>query len=159
MLPLRLFATESQHGRVRWTLCANDLCHQNRLLAQFFLSGKTLPIVRGAGREQPILALMSQQLRTHGDWLHLFPEGRVRQDGQMNPLKTGLAHVLCDLADISPIVLPFHHAGMQDVMRVKTSRPRANNRVHIVVGEPVQLADLLLRCRKVRLLSACGSNR
>ncbi len=156
MLPLSLFATESQHGKVRWTLCANEMCHQNKLLSEFFLSGKTLPIVRGAGQEQPVLALVARQLRTRGDWLHVFPEGRVRQDGRMNPLKSGLAHVLCDVAPASPVVLPFHHRGMERVIKAKTSRPRMNNRVSVVVGEPIQLADLLQRCRKVRAAHACS---
>ena len=148
MLPLRHFATESRHGRVRWTLCANDICHGSQRLSDFFLAGKTLPIVRGAGPGQPILALVAQQLRAHGDWLHVFPEGRVRQDGQMNPLKAGLAGVLCDLADTSPVVLPFHHRGMERVMVAKTQTPRINNRVRILVGEPIEMADLLARCRK-----------
>jgi monolysocardiolipin acyltransferase len=148
MLPLRLFATESSHGRVRWTLCAHDICHSNRLLSQFFLAGKTLPIVRGGGQTQPILSLVAERLRTHGDWLHVFPEGRVRQDGQMNPLKLGLGSVLCDIADASPVVLPFHHRGMEQAMAVKHATPRVNKRVHILVGEPIQMADLLARCRQ-----------
>jgi len=148
MLPLRHFATESSHGRVRWTLCANDICHSSRLVSQFFLAGKTLPIVRGGGPSQPILSLVAEQLRSRGDWLHVFPEGRVRQDGQLNPLKLGLASVLCDLADSSPVVLPFHHRGMEQVMVVKAAVPRINNRVRILVGEPIPMADLLARCRQ-----------
>jgi monolysocardiolipin acyltransferase len=157
MLPARFFATEPEHERVRWTLCANDICHQSKLMSDFFRAGKTLPVVRGGGHEQPILALMVQRLREHGDWLHVFPEGRVRQDGQMNPMKLGLAHVLCGAADAAPIVLPFHHRGMEGVLPVKTWRPRLGNHVQIVVGEPIDMADLLLRCRKVRLrVRACA---
>lgn len=151
IMPWRFFFTESSHQRVRWTLCANDICHQNKLLSDFFLAGKTLPIVRGGGTDQPILRLMQERLRSHGDWLHVFPEGRVRQDGHMNKMKAGLAHVLCGVADASPIVLPFHHRGMEDVFRIKTTVPRVGQSVHIIVGEPVDLADLLARCRKVRL--------
>ena len=149
MMPLSLFFTESRHGRMRWTLCANDMCHINKLLCNFFLSGKTLPIVRGAGHHQPVLDLVARQLRDRGDWLHVFPEGRVRQDGQMNPLKSGLASILCDVADKGPIVVPFHHSGMQDVIRAHTARPRVNNRIRIAVGEPIPLEDLLAKCRKV----------
>ena len=150
MLPWRFFATEASHGHVRWTLCANDICHQNRLLSDFFLAGKTLPIVRGGGQDQAIMQLMRDRLRSHGDWLHLFPEGRVRQDGQMNKLKSGLAHLLCGIADADPIVLPFHHRGMEKVLRVKTTLPHVGNRIHIIVGQPIEMADLLRRCRKVR---------
>ena len=153
MLPWRFFASEASHGQVRWTLCANDICHQNRLLSDFFLSGKTLPIVRGGGQDQAIMQLMRERLRTHGDWLHLFPEGRVRQDGEMNKLKSGLAHLLCGIADANPVVLPFHHCGMEKVLRVKTTVPHVGNKIHILVGQPIEMADLLLRCRKV---SAAG---
>ena len=149
MLPWRFFATEASHGQVRWTLCANDICHQNRLLSDFFLAGKTLPIVRGGGQDQAIMQLMREQLRTHGDWLHLFPEGRVRQDGQMNKLKSGLAHLLCGIADANPVVLPFHHRGMENVLRVKTVMPHVGNKIHVIVGQPIEMADLLRRCRKV----------
>lgn len=151
MLPWRFFATEGfKHTNVRWTLCANDICHQNRPLSDFFLAGKTLPIVRGGGQDQAIMQLMRDRLRSHGDWLHLFPEGRVRQDGHMNKLKSGLAHLLCGIADADPIVLPFHHRGMENVLRVKTALPRVGNKVHIIVGQPIEMADLLRRCRKVR---------
>ena len=149
MLPWRFFASEASHGQVRWTLCANDICHQNRLLSDFFLAGKTLPIVRGGGQDQAIMQLMRERLRTHGDWLHLFPEGRVRQDGQMNKLKSGLAHLLCGIADVNPVVLPFHHRGMENVLRVKTVLPHIGNNIHIIVGQPIEMADLLRRCRKV----------
>ena len=151
IMPLSLFFTESRHGLIRWTLCANDMCHLNKLLCNFFLSGKTLPIVRGAGTHQPVLDLVARQLRDHGDWLHVFPEGRVRQDGLMNPMKSGLASILCDVAEKQPIVVPFHHSGMQNVIRAHTARPRVNNRIRIAVGDPIPLDDLLVKCRK-----ACG---
>jgi monolysocardiolipin acyltransferase len=157
MLPWSFFATESSHERVRWTLCANDICHQSRLLSDFFRAGKTLPIVRGGGPEQPILQLMAERLRTHGDWLHVFPEGKVRQDGRMNKLKSGLAHVLCGIADAQPVVLPFHHRGMEEVLRVKTFVPHVGKRVSVLVGQPIELADLLQRCRKVRQTFALES--
>lgn len=155
MLPLRFFATEPAHGRVRWTLCATEICHANKLLSHFFRAGKTLPISRGAGLEQPVLRLVEEQLR-HGAWVHVFPEGKVRQDGLMNPLKTGFAQLLCGASDASPppLVVPFHHRGMSEAMRVK-SWPRVNKHVDIVVGAPIDMTDLLLRCRKARRV-ACG---
>ena len=148
MLPWSFYTSEWRHQKVRWALCANDICHSRPFISAFFLAGKTLPIVRGAGREQPIMAVVEERLRRHGDWLHVFPEGRVRQDGQMNPLKTGLAQILCGVADAQPIVLPFHHRGMEDVMRIPSKRPATGKHVHVLVGEPVQLADLLQRCKQ-----------
>lgn len=152
LLPLRFFATEPAHGRVRWTLCANEICHPNKLLSDFFLAGKTLPIIRGGGLDQPVLRLMEERLRSSGDWLHVFPEGRVRQDGRLNPLRGGFAQLLCGLAHTQPppLVVPFHHTGMSGVMPASRPIPRVNNSVHVVVGDPIDMADLLLRCRKAR---------
>ena len=64
LLPLRFFASEGAHGQVRWVLCANDVCHKSRLLRDFFLLGKTLPVVRGGGTQQPVLGLLARR-HTH----------------------------------------------------------------------------------------------
>jgi len=32
-----------------------------------------------------------------GDWLHIFPEGRVSKDGELGRLKWGLGKLLCDV--------------------------------------------------------------
>jgi monolysocardiolipin acyltransferase len=52
ILPLFVFAQGN-----RWTLCAKEVCFTNELLRQFFANGKTLPIVRGGGVEQPVMRL------------------------------------------------------------------------------------------------------
>ena len=40
---------------------------------QFFLNGKTLPINRSRGVDQPIMHIAADLVR-RGDWLHVFPE-------------------------------------------------------------------------------------
>ncbi len=42
---------------------------------QFFLNGKTLPINRKRGTDQPIMHIAAELVR-RGDWLHVFPEAR-----------------------------------------------------------------------------------
>ena len=44
-----------------------------------------------------------------------------------------------------PIVLPFYHSGMGRVLPRHGRLPRAGHSVAVVVGQPVDLADLTCR--------------
>lgn len=94
------------------------------------------------------------RLLAGGDWVHVFPEGRVRQDGELNAFKLGTAYLLCkarerDPAAPQPVVLPFFHEGMERVKPMK-QMVEAGHDVRLRVGEPVALDDLLKRCGKAR---------
>lgn len=95
MLPWPYFLTEHLHHNMRWTLCAREICYRNLLLGQFFQSGKTLPVVRGEGLSQPIMATVAGEV-AHGRWLHIFPEGRVNYTGTLGPMRWGVGKVVCD---------------------------------------------------------------
>ena len=69
-------STAAQPDKVRWSLCAEDVCFRNRLAASFFYAGKVLPIRRGAGIHQDTI-LRSVELLAKGDWVHIYPEGMV----------------------------------------------------------------------------------
>lgn len=111
LLPLSLFATDPLGGggggrqqadnnggdendfpagggrSVRWSLCAADICfNKGKLLSDFFLAGKTLPVERGAkkGVAQPATEAAAEVLRG-GGWVHVFPEGRVEPSGRLPP--------------------------------------------------------------------------
>ncbi len=60
----------------RWGLCAQDICFRTTLSSLFTYGGKALPLQRGAGLLQPCLE-RAQQLLDKGDWVHIFPEGKV----------------------------------------------------------------------------------
>ena len=62
---------------------------------QFFQSGKTLAIERGKGLDQPVMRVAAQQV-AQGDWLHIFPEGRVGYQGPMGPFRWGVGKIVCD---------------------------------------------------------------
>ena len=62
---------------------------------QFFQSGKTLAIERGKGLNQPVMRVAAQRV-AQGDWLHVFPEGRVGYAGSMGPFKWGIGKIVCD---------------------------------------------------------------
>jgi len=134
---------------MRWSLCAREMCFANPLLSQFFLNGKVLPVDRGAGVDQPALRVAARQL-ARGDWVHLFPEGRIHFDGRLGPFRWGAGKLVCDAraanGGADPIVLPFYHSGMGDVVPMLTVLPRPGNAVHVTVGKPIDLSAATCRC-------------
>jgi len=46
-------------------------------------------------------------------------------------------------ADNIPVVVPFVHTGMQEIMPVGTHFPKIGRRVTVVVGDPINFEDLL----------------
>ena len=63
--------------------------------SQFFLNGKTLPIERGHGLQQPAMQTAAELL-ARGDWVHVFPEGRVGYSGRLQACKWGVGKLVCD---------------------------------------------------------------
>lgn len=150
MLPASFFFTEHRHAGNRWSLCAKEICYRNPLLGAFFQSGKTLPIERGAGPNQPIMRTVAAEV-ARGRWVHIFPEGKVNYTGMLGPLRWGVGKLVCDArarSNRDPVVLPFYHSGMGRVMPKKAVVPRPGHSVHVVVGQPVELSDLTCRCNQ-----------
>ncbi|KAI8468805.1 MAG: hypothetical protein J3K34DRAFT_522623 [Monoraphidium minutum] len=150
LLPWSTFWTEHDHGRNRWAMCAADVCFGSDLLRQFFQSGKVLPVERGGGAGQPALGAAAGRLAA-GDWLHVFPEGRVQPAGDVGAFRQGVGKLVCDARAASghdPIVLPVFHSGMARVMPYHSALPRAGHEVTVVVGEPLDLAPLTCRCNR-----------
>ena len=88
--------------------------------SQFFLNGKTLPIERGLGLQQPAMQTAAQLL-SRGDWVHLFPEGRVSFSGRLQPCKWGVGKLVCDAVTQSGRyrLLPLHK--LADILPVTGS--------------------------------------
>ncbi|OEL28509.1 hypothetical protein BAE44_0010473 [Dichanthelium oligosanthes] len=80
-----------------------------------------------------------------GGWVHIFPEGSRSRDGgkTIAPAKRGVGRLVMD-ADSLPVVIPFVHTGMQDIMPVGKRIPRAGKRVIVVVGDPINFDDLII---------------
>ncbi|QDZ18101.1 Tafazzin-like protein [Chloropicon primus] len=148
-LPLSFFFTEHEHERTRWTMCAKEFCFKNAVLSAYFQNGKVLPIERGLGLGQPTVSALTHKL-SQGDWVHIFPEGKISRTQKLGPMKWGTAKILCegevDKAD--PIVLPFYHKGLDKVLPIGSKVPRVGQKNTVVVGEPVEFGDLLQRCKK-----------
>ena len=62
---------------------------------QFFRSGKSLPVDRGAGVNQAVVRTAADRV-LRGDWLHLFPEGKVRSQQSTAPWRAD--HMATSLA-------------------------------------------------------------
>ncbi|MCO4748088.1 MAG: 1-acyl-sn-glycerol-3-phosphate acyltransferase [Proteobacteria bacterium] len=107
--------------------------------AAIFNGGKAVPIIRGGGIDQPGMTFMKERLAA-GDWVHVFPEGtRTRHDAaHMGPLKPGFAHLI---KATQPLVLPFHHRGMHEVLPVGGRIPKMGKRVVVRFGEVVDSAE------------------
>ncbi|XWS57502.1 hypothetical protein CRYUN_Cryun09bG0179600 [Craigia yunnanensis] len=128
---------------LRWTLCASDRCFSNPVTSAFFRSVKVFPVSRGDGIYQKGMDMAISKLNT-GGWVHIFPEGSRSRDGgkTVGSSKRGVGRLVLD-ADNAPIVLPFVHTGMQDVMPIGANFPRIGKTVTVLIGDPVHFDDLL----------------
>jgi len=96
-------------------------------------AGKAVPIVRGAGLDQFGMHFLADRLR-EGEWVHVFPEGgRTRHpEGRLrSPLKPGIAHLV---RAARPVLLPFHHQGMHEVLPIGARLPRVGRTVTLRFG-------------------------
>ncbi|XP_012089006.1 tafazzin [Jatropha curcas] len=128
---------------LRWTLCASDRCFRNPVTSAFFRSVKVLPVSRGDGIYQKGMDLAIAKLNS-GGWVHIFPEGSRSRDGgkTMGSSKRGVGRLVLD-ADTVPMVIPFVHTGMQEIMPIGANFPRIGKTVTVLVGDPIHFDDLL----------------
>ena len=150
LIPWSFFASEPRHRGVRWTLCTDEICAKNKTREDFFLCGKALAIKRGGGVDQPAMRTAAKLVRD-GDWVHIFPEGRVSRDGEIGRMRWGLAKLLCDVelsGGKTPDILPFVHSGMNQVKAYGKWGLGVGKRVHVTVGEPLDVSDLTAKCRR-----------
>ncbi|XP_011036866.1 PREDICTED: tafazzin [Populus euphratica] len=128
---------------LRWTLCASDRCFKNPVSSAFFQSVKVLPVARGEGIYQKGMDMAIAKLNS-GSWVHIFPEGSRSRDGgkTMGSSKRGVGRLILD-ADTVPLVIPFVHTGMQEIMPMGATLPRIGKRVTVLLGDPIHFDDIL----------------
>ncbi|MQL97971.1 hypothetical protein Taro_030677 [Colocasia esculenta] len=138
---------------LRWTLCATDRCFRNSVLSAFFRCCKVLPVSRGDGVYQKGMDMALSKLN-NGGWVHIFPEGSRSRDGgrTIASSKRGVGRLVMD-ADDMPIVIPFVHMGMQEIMPVGSHFPRLGKKVTVLVGDPIQFEDLFLSSHDAKVAS------
>jgi monolysocardiolipin acyltransferase len=117
---------------VRWIGADAQNFFGDRWRARLFAAGKCVPIERGAGLDQPGMHFLAERLSA-GDWVHLFPEGgRSRDPGRLQlPLKAGLGALV---RDARPLLLPFVHRGMHEVLPIGARVPRQGHAVRLRFG-------------------------
>lgn len=106
-------------------MAAHDICFTNKMHSSFFMYGKCIPVVRGAGVYQPAIDLCIEKLKL-GDWVHVFPEGKVNMEKERMRLKWGVGRILYDTYPIIPTIIPiwvcvFFTVGLSGVILANSS--------------------------------------
>lgn len=133
--------------RIRWALAAHDICFTNKTHSTFFMYGKCIPCVRGGGVFQPAVDTCIDKLLL-GDWVHVFPEGKVNMSKEYIRFKWGVGRMIYE-SPIVPIVIPIWHKGMDTVL---PNEPpyylRLGKTVTVNFGQPIELTDLITGLRR-----------
>ncbi|KAL4237023.1 hypothetical protein ACF0H5_005407 [Mactra antiquata] len=125
---------------VRWMPGAKDVCCKNLATSLFFQLGRVVPVVRGDGVYQQSMDFCVDRL-SEGDWINIYPEGKVNCDKEFMRLKWGVGRLIAD-SEVSPIVLPIWHLGMEDFYPTKKPYyPRIGKKITVVVGNPLDFEN------------------
>lgn len=136
LLPLTYYSTNTES--VRWSPAAVEICFSKPWHSTFFSLGRTFPIIRGMGINQPAMEFGLALLR-YNQWLHLFPEGRVMRDNKQQIMsnkergyifKWGISKLILDyFKNLTPNdsynsenrsirILPFYHLGLDEILPI-----------------------------------------
>ncbi|XP_054277859.1 tafazzin [Macrosteles quadrilineatus] len=131
---------------MRWSLAAHDICFTNSFHSYFFMLGKCIPVIRGKGVYQDAVNFCIEQLG-RGQWVHVFPEGRVNMTKEFIRLKWGVGRMILE-SPVTPVVIPIWHIGMDEVL--PNDPPyilKTGKKVTFNFGNPIELSPLLEKLR------------
>lgn len=112
----------------------------NRWVTALFLRLGGIPVDRSPGRGGASLGAAVQALRD-GDVVACFPQGTIRHDREVGPLKSGAVRMA---AEAGVPIVPVGCSGSEQ-LSTRGQRPKMNRRrvtVQIVVGEPFTVPDV-----------------
>jgi len=139
ILPMRLAFRPSS---LRWGMAADNICFTKPAHAKFCSLVKTVPVYRGDGVYQKGMDFLLDRIN-HGDWAHIFPEGKVNMAQEWMRIKWGVGRLVAE-AKVPTIVLPFWHEGLHEVLPMDLPyRPRTGKKVTIVIGDPINSMELI----------------
>jgi monolysocardiolipin acyltransferase len=176
LLPFNYYFTKTDS--VRWSAAAVDICFSKPWHSAFFSLGRTFPIMRGVGLNQPAMDFALALLKHH-QWLHLFPEGRVMRNDKQEVIsnldrgyifKWGISKLILDYfksdkseskSSNSEIrILPFYHLGMDKVQPIGWPYiPRVNKNITVYIRPSViemnsNLLESILKSRTISMAAA-----
>jgi 1-acyl-sn-glycerol-3-phosphate acyltransferase len=98
---------------------------------------------RGAGVDQPSVGVGARLLAA-GDWLHIFPEGRVTPDGSVGPFRQGIGRLLCE-AKAAAGGRWVQHSGCRASRQVEDVWLPGGTPVPVPVNPHISWQQLLMR--------------
>lgn len=90
-----------------------------------------------------------QQLN-RGQWVHIFPEGKVNENNEFIRFKWGVGRLVAESNHI-PIIIPLWHVGMDTVLpNVQPYRFRMGNKVVFNIGKPIDVKEVIQKARSMK---------
>lgn len=142
----------------RWGICSQEYCFNDvlpGLIKGYIGAGQVLPICRGKGVNQKLLLDFARHLAA-GEWCHIFPEGGVWQLKELGgrrdmegsygrgrvtgpgKLRWGVGKLIAH-APVRPRVVPFAHAGMENLLPQDPESGITMRKRNIIGGEPLRI--------------------